>query len=42
MGHVDRTGEIINIYKSLVRKPEETSSFSRLKRRSEENIKMDL
>ena len=41
-GHVARIGEKIGVYKILVGKPEEKSTLRRLRRRCEDNIKMDL
>jgi hypothetical protein len=35
-------GEVRNAYKILVGKPEEKTSITRLRRRWEENIKMEL
>ena len=42
MGHVARMGEWRGVYRILVRKPEGKRPLGRLKRRWEDNIKMDL
>jgi hypothetical protein len=40
--HVERTREMKNVYIILVRKPEGKRPIGRLKRRWEDNIRMDL
>jgi hypothetical protein len=42
VGHVARIGAMRNVYKVLVRKPEGNIPLGRLRRRWEDNIKMDL
>ena len=41
-GHVARMDERRGVYRILVGKPEENRPFGRLRRRWEDNIKMDL
>jgi hypothetical protein len=41
-GHVARMGDMRNTYKTLVRTPELKRPFERSRRRSENNIKIDL
>ena len=41
-GHVARMGERRGVYRVLVRKPEGKRPLGRLRRRWEDNIKMDL
>jgi len=41
-GHVARLGERRDVYRVLVRKPEEKSQLERHRRRWEDNIKIDL
>ena len=41
-GHVARMGEGIGVYRVLLRKPERKRPLGRLRRRWEDNIKMDL
>jgi hypothetical protein len=42
VGHVASMGEMRNIYKILVRKPEEKKPLERARCRWKDNIKMDL
>jgi hypothetical protein len=41
-GHIARLGEMRNVYKILVGKPEEKRPLGRHRRRWENNIRMDL
>jgi hypothetical protein len=42
MGHVERLGEMRNVYKILFGKPERKRPLGRRRRRREDNIKIDL